>query len=81
MPLNLILLVASRRASRGSLLGQRLAALLVEHFEVDLGQVHRREAGTGDHVGDVATQVRINDVRAADAARAFGGGAKRVGPA
>ena len=45
----------------------RLLALCVEGFEVDLGQVHRREAGAADHVGDVGAQVRVHDVRAADA--------------
>ncbi len=59
-------LVCGGRWSSGSGFSQSLAALLVEHFEVDLGQVHRRETGTGDHVGDVAAQVRVNDVRATD---------------
>src|SRR5471030_251804 len=51
----------------GGRVGDRLHALLVEHFEVDLSQVHWWETGTGDHVGDVGAQVRIHDVRATDA--------------
>src|SRR6478752_10757587 len=51
---------------RGLRRGLRL--LLLEHrLEVDFGQVHRREAAALDHVGNVAAQVRIDDLRAGDA--------------
>ena len=41
--------------------------LLVQGLEVDLGQVHRREATALDHVGHVAAQVRVDDLRAGNA--------------
>ena len=41
--------------------------LLVHGLEVDLGQVHRREAAALDHVGHVAAQVGVDDLRAGDA--------------
>src|SRR5450830_2160379 len=63
--LQLLMRFASSGGGSGSV-SNSLQALLVEHFEVDLSQVHRREAGTGDHVGDVGAQVRVDDVRAAD---------------
>ena len=51
---------------RGLAGGLRL--LLLEHgLEVDFGQVHRREAAALDHVGHVAAQVGVDDLRAGDA--------------
>src|SRR5690242_20381043 len=49
-------------------LARGLGLLLFEHgLEIDLGQVHRREAAALDHVGHVAAQVRVDDLRAGDA--------------
>ena len=55
-----------RRLPR-SLLRQCGHALLIESFEVDLGQVDRRQAGAADQVGDVRAQVGIDDPGADDA--------------
>jgi hypothetical protein len=52
---------------RSSLLGRLGFLLLVHGLEVDLGQVHGRKASAGDHIGHVATQVRVDDLRASDA--------------
>ena len=49
------------------LLGDGLLALLVKHLEINLGQVHRRESGAGNHVGNIGTQIRIDNVRATNA--------------
>src|SRR5688572_23047331 len=58
-----VLLCDDRRGLAG-----RLGLLLLEHgLEVDLGQVHRREAAALDHVGHVAAQVGVDDLRAGDA--------------
>src|SRR5690606_26842149 len=46
--------------------GFLLQALLVERLEVDLRQVHRRQAGALDRVRNVRPQVGIDDVRADD---------------
>ena len=40
---------------------------LVHGLEVDFGQVHGRKTGAGDHVGHVAAQIRVDDLRAGDA--------------
>jgi hypothetical protein len=41
--------------------------LLVHGLEVDLGQVHRREAAALDQVGHIAAQVGVDDLRAGNA--------------
>src|SRR5579871_2156627 len=62
----LMLDAALRRAVR--LGGTHLReTLLVERLEIDLGEVNRREAGAGDRVRDVRTQVREQYRRAGDA--------------
>src|SRR6185312_14823701 len=58
-------LMRSRRAFRhGSdiscllpLLRERLGALLIEDFEIDFREMHRRETGTQNDVSDVRAQV------------------------
>jgi hypothetical protein len=48
------------------LLRDRLLALLVKHFEINLGQMHRRESGARDDIRNIGAQIRIHDIRAAD---------------
>ena len=57
----------SRAVSRWLLLAEGLHALLVKHFKIYFGQMNRRKSGPCDRVRDIGAQVRVNDVRAADA--------------
>jgi len=51
----------------GRWLSNRLLALVIKRFEVNLGQMKRRETSARDHVGDIRAQIGIQNVRTSDA--------------